>query len=432
MKGSQTISALLSDFWFIDPVYGMTHQQVILNLISGKAPIFGTQGQADQSKPIIPSSQQNVGILQITGPVFKYDGMCGEPGYLTYGSQFDALLADDSVSIIFLVIDSPGGQGNGLRTFAQKVKNSTKPVIGFVSDGMCCSAAYWIASQCSWIIASQPTDTIGSIGAYMIIINYLLAAENEGTPLIEIYSSLSTEKNLPTREALKGNVALIVANLDEMVQIYIDDVKEARGDKLNLDVADPFKGAAYMAQSTTGIDALSIGLIDEIGSFEYALDFAFQAGSDPNFFINQSSNMKFPKVITLAAKKADEVSETELAAINAELTEAGIVDFGIFPESVITEASNATAALAELNETIATQKGTITTFGDNAKKDKATIAQLTTELQASKDRVAELEGKNLAGGNSGKKPKSAGDSTAAPDRELNSWEKKAMGKFSAK
>lgn len=441
----------------LNPNYAMAHLDMIASLVDGKINMFNAGSDPDDDGDTdIVSPVPNVGVMSITGPLFKYDGGCGEPGYLTYGAKFDALLADSNIDVIILWIDSPGGQGAGLRTFAQKVKNSSKYTICFISDGSCCSAAYWIASQCNLIIASQPTDRIGSIGAYMILINFLKASENEGVPLIEVYSSLSSEKNISFREALKGKPEKLIQELDETVQIFIDDVRAARAGKLNLDVADPFKGADYMAQSSTGIDALSIGLIDEVGDFHLAIQRAgeyISQRNNPNF----SDMTNFTHLQSLASLPGDKVDQNLLNKVNAELTVAGITNFGVYPESVITEAAEATAQLATatariaelegqlagsansvtelatanatiatLNAQIATHTGTIATMTTAATTSAVKITELNGIVSTQQARITELETGSVPP--SQRPKKRGGDDNTGKERELNSWELKAIKK----
>src|SRR5690606_31819803 len=88
--------------------------------------------------------------------------------------------ADKSVSAIMLLIDSPGGSVSGTSDLADDVANAKKkkPVYAYIED-TCCSAAYWVASQCSAIYAN-PTAIVGSIGTYMVVADYSRMAENAG------------------------------------------------------------------------------------------------------------------------------------------------------------------------------------------------------------------------------------------------------------
>ncbi|MEM9552679.1 MAG: S49 family peptidase [Acidobacteriota bacterium] len=75
--------------------------------------------------------------------------------------------ADDSIETVLLWSDdSPGGSTSGLWGAIHAVAElaATKTVVGF-ADGAATSAAYWLLSPCTEIVA-EPTATVGSLGAY--------------------------------------------------------------------------------------------------------------------------------------------------------------------------------------------------------------------------------------------------------------------------
>ena len=71
---------------------------------------------------------------------------------------------DDSVQTIYLHFNSPGRTVTGIPEAGALIRRiaSKKNVIA-LTDGDCCSAAYWMASQCNEIIAT-PSACMGSIG----------------------------------------------------------------------------------------------------------------------------------------------------------------------------------------------------------------------------------------------------------------------------
>jgi protease IV len=178
------------------------------------------------------------------------------------------------------MIDSPGGMVDGTATFADVIKASTKPVIAFIDDGMAASAAYWIASYANEIIASQPTDQIGSIGAYSTLADFTGAYEKDGIKIKTVYAPQSTEKNEEHRQAFEhNNIKPAEASIGRIAQEFIDKIKENRSGKININVSDPFKGKIFFAD-----EALKIGLIDSIGNLDFAVNRAQKLASDREKF----------------------------------------------------------------------------------------------------------------------------------------------------
>jgi len=93
---------------------------------------------------------------------------------------------DESVKVIILAIDSPGGVSVGVPEFAARIRNSRKRVIAF-TDTEACSAAYWIGSQATEFFAT-PSSQIGSIGCYITYLNASEAYRKEGYRM-EVYKS---------------------------------------------------------------------------------------------------------------------------------------------------------------------------------------------------------------------------------------------------
>ena len=78
------------------------------------------------------------------------------------------VIDDPGVGSIVLDIDSPGGDVDGIDELASEIYQARKQKpITAVSNCLCASAAYYLASQASEIIAS-PSSLTGSIGVYIL------------------------------------------------------------------------------------------------------------------------------------------------------------------------------------------------------------------------------------------------------------------------
>lgn len=88
--------------------------------------------------------------------------------------------ADPKIRYVVLYIHSPGGSVTGTPETAQRVAHlrQTKEVHAYTST-LCCSAAYYIASQAD-VITAAPSAWVGSIGVYMALLDETRALEMEG------------------------------------------------------------------------------------------------------------------------------------------------------------------------------------------------------------------------------------------------------------
>lgn len=78
---------------------------------------------------------------------------------------------------------SPGGIVTGIPETAGELKrlSKTRRLIAFTDD-MCCSAAYWLGSQCEKIVAT-PTADVGGIGVYLAFYDFVGYLEQMGVKL---------------------------------------------------------------------------------------------------------------------------------------------------------------------------------------------------------------------------------------------------------
>ena len=191
--------------------------------------------------------------INIEGPLLKspdaFDYYYG--GFTMYGdiiSAIDAANKDVTVSDILLHINSPGGTVSGADEAAMAVKNSKKPVKARV-EGMAASAAYWIASQASEIVASSPADDVGSIG---VVAEYLPA---DGDSII-----ITTAKNKrPDIETDEGRAA-VLRNMADIHKIFVARVSEGRGISADVVDSDAF-GSGWVVTAKSG---KSVGMVDRI------------------------------------------------------------------------------------------------------------------------------------------------------------------------
>lgn len=207
----------------------------------------------------------SIAILNIRGAIMKYD-YCGSPGTSTMSSWLKEADASSNIKAHLLVIDSPGGAADGTLNLSETIKSLNKPVYALV-NGMCCSAAYWIASSCKEIYASSILDIIGSIGTYCTIVDYTEQLAAEGVKVHEIYATKSTEKNKPVREVLAGNYEEMRKKMvDPFNEAFTSSIKRNRGKKANFNADNVLNGATFLSKEAT-----QNGLIDGIKTFEQLL-----------------------------------------------------------------------------------------------------------------------------------------------------------------
>jgi signal peptide peptidase SppA len=169
--------------------------------------------------------------------------------------------ADPDVREGRLVIDSPGGQADGVFELAAAVRDvgQSKPITAFVQYAA--SGAYWVASAARSIVAASPMVEVGSIGCYAVFVDESGAAAAAGAKVHVVSSSPplkgagvpGTEITGPQLEAWKRRV-------DDMAAVFVAEVAKGRGVAV-AKVQIWATGEVWIASK-----ALALGLVDQVGA----------------------------------------------------------------------------------------------------------------------------------------------------------------------
>lgn len=183
-----------------------------------------------------------------------------------FSQQLRQVVNDPSVKAVIIDVDSPGGTVAGVEELAQEIFSARKQKkITAVSNCLCASAAYFLASQCSEVLVS-PSSQTGAIGVYVTHLDVSKADEMEGLKFTLIsYGENKTEGN--SHEPLSDKA---LAELQQLVDYYglmfEKAVARGRGVKLE-EVQQKFgQGLVFTAK-----DAVRLGLADRIGTLDDAL-----------------------------------------------------------------------------------------------------------------------------------------------------------------
>ncbi len=215
--------------------------------------------------------RDGVGIVPIQGAMFKRANLltevCSVTSYELAFRDLATLLDDPSVKSIVLNIDSPGGEANGCNDLAEFIfeSRSKKPIYAYI-DGQGCSAAYWIASACSEVIASE-TAVIGSIGVQSVV------RSNSNPDEVRFVSSQSPLKNAePSTEAGAREVQRLV---DSLGAVFVSKVARNRNTTADEVLTSFGQGSVFLSA-----EAHARGMIDSIATFEGLMSTLKETGED--------------------------------------------------------------------------------------------------------------------------------------------------------
>jgi protease-4 len=202
-------------------------------------------------------------------------------------AQLKRAAEDDDVKAVILRVDSPGGEVLASDDIARYIREfqeeSAKPVVVSMG-GLAASGGYYVAAPGDWIVAHELTIT-GSIGVIMQTWNYRGLMNKVGLKP-DVYKS-GKFKDMLSGQREAGEIP---PEERAMVQKLIDDTYAkfkqvvADGRKLaheNTGEVRPLQAdwANYAdGRILSGKEALEIGFVDELGTFETAVSRAEKMG----------------------------------------------------------------------------------------------------------------------------------------------------------
>lgn len=209
-------------------------------------------------------------FIPVTGEIVKYESsIFAGTSTVRLREAMRAAANDAAVQRIWLHIDSPGGTVSGVDDLARDIRKirARKPVIAYCED-TCASAAYWIASQATQVVAS-PSAYVGSIGVYCVVVDSSKAAEAAGLQFTVVKSAAhkgELEDGIPVSgEAL----AETQRTIDDINNLFVNTVAAGRG------VSPQEIQASATGQVWLANEAMRRGLIDAVEDADdvLALDF---------------------------------------------------------------------------------------------------------------------------------------------------------------
>ncbi|MGN2373480.1 S49 family peptidase [Sphingobacterium spiritivorum] len=376
MSNFRLISAILNSHWLVNEQWAESNLSYAQSLLEGN----GFPNEQQESKLILDSRltryqyregwngapKGSFAFYDINGPILHY-GYCGD-GTDELHRQFKEADQNPNISAHFFLMDTPGGQADGIKEFADSIKNGSKPTLVFGNGGMIASGGGWIASAADYTFVSSDLFEIGSYGAYSTLIDSSERDQREGVKRIVIRARQSHKKNTVYELAKSGDKEAL-KELEDRISVvaesFITSVASNRADRLTTD--DWNTGDMYYAPK-----ALEMGLIDGICTMEDALDHL--SNQTKKTKSKKNIGMKFQNLSALAEK--DSATQEELDLANADLTAAGITSFTLVEQSVIDEGARVTQELATANADLETANATIAANVIALEQNKAEITQL--------------------------------------------------------
>lgn len=215
------------------------------------------------------------------------------------GDRFASIIADvrkdSTVKAVVLRVNSPGGSV----VASDKIKveldllRKDKPLIASYGN-YAASGGYWISNNCDYIFSDATTLT-GSIGVFSMIPDFSRTAKDIAhVNVVTISSNRHGDMYSGMRQLDRTELAYMQQSVEDIYGKFTRIVAEGRN--MTVEAVDEIAQGRVWA----GSDALEIGLIDQIGTLEDALNYAMAriGGTD----INAYQIAAYPKPLTTMEK----------------------------------------------------------------------------------------------------------------------------------
>lgn len=212
-----------------------------------------------QAKQKAAAVQNGVAVINIESPIYrKSSWWLGGITHKEIKAEIQKAMDNEEVKAIFYNIYSPGGSVAGTQELAAFIKeaSSKKPSCAFV-DGMCCSAAYWLASATGKIYATESAE-LGSIGVVLLHRDYSKMYEDWGIKYT--YITAGSKKSVGASEIplSEEDKEYLQNQVNGIYDVFLENISQNMGLDLNkkTEWAD---GRVFL-----GKDAVNLGLVSKI------------------------------------------------------------------------------------------------------------------------------------------------------------------------
>ncbi|MCS7035012.1 MAG: signal peptide peptidase SppA [Phycisphaerae bacterium] len=211
------------------------------------------------------------GKVDQTIAVVPIRGIITQQTFEQFARWMNAIEEDSRIKGLILEVDTPGGEVAPSDQIHQRIVDLKKkrgiPVVVSMG-GYATSGGYYVSAPADHIVA-QPTTWTGSIGVRLDRLNISRLADKYG---IEDNSLHATGSDFKTAGSIwkpetPEERAYLLGLVDDAYRIFTEVVQKGRGSKLTAPMNVIASGKVF-----TAMEASKLGLVDQVGYFDDAVD----------------------------------------------------------------------------------------------------------------------------------------------------------------
>lgn len=235
----------------------------------GSAAFYLNARRALRLRALLP--ERAIGVIEVHGAIAGSSPLASELGLATDEGLIGAVRvarSDPRIRAVILHINSPGGGALASDRIHHELVAlaAEKPLIAYMAN-VAASGGYYVAAAAHTIVC-QPTTITGSIGvvAARVAIDPLLERLGIATEVLK--RGARADLIAPTRTLTGDERAVVDREIEGMYRAFLKVVADGRKQPLEA-VEKVAEGRVWIGQ-----DAKGVGLVDELGGFEAAVEAA--------------------------------------------------------------------------------------------------------------------------------------------------------------
>ena len=261
------------------------------------------KGDEDDDSDKKHDKKNKLAVIYAVGEIASGEGDADKIGSETTAKAIREARLDTTVKAIVLRVNSPGGSALASDVIWREVTlaKKAKPVIVSMGD-VAASGGYYISCAADRIFA-QPNTITGSIGVFGLSPNaQKLFSEKLGINIDTVNTNKHSDLGSLYRGATPLEAAYIQKGVEKVYDTFTKRVAEGRG-MAQADVDSIGQGRVW-----SGVDALKIKLVDELGGINDAINYTVKKANltEGEYEILSLPKQKDPLKDLLNGKKDDE------------------------------------------------------------------------------------------------------------------------------
>ena len=234
---------------------------------------------------VISSATNKIAVIYAQGEIMYGKG---NENYIGQELIIEALREarkDNNVKAIVLRINSPGGSALASELIWRELELTKKELPLVVSMGdVAASGGYYIACNADRIFA-EPTTISGSIGVFGAIPNMSKLADNIGINAEQV--STNKSPNYSVFEPITHEFRTVTTEgVEDIYTAFLDRVSAGRN--MTVQAVD----SIAQGRVWSGVDALKIGLVDELGNLDDAISYAAELAAVVDYKVRNYPDYK--------------------------------------------------------------------------------------------------------------------------------------------